>query len=253
VPDTFSPEAGKRLYRTGDLARYLSDGALEFLGRVDHQVKIRGYRIELGEIEDRLARHAGVREVAVIAREDVPGDKRLVAYIAPAADAPSTEDLLAVLRSELPEYMIPTAVVRMDHLPKTATGKVDRGALPAPQLGAGAGTEFVAPRTALEDVLAALWGEVLHIDAVGVQDDFLKLGGHSLLVTQLVARVRETLSVDIPLRVVFEKPTVALMAEYLLAQSNGHDLERTAEVIAEVARMSDEGVAAELAQSSHQT
>jgi amino acid adenylation domain-containing protein len=249
VPDTIGSLPGARLYRTGDRVRYRPDGTLEFLGRVDHQVKVRGHRIELEEIESRLAAAPGVRETAVVAREDTPGDQRLVAYVAPGVDAPAADALIATLRTQLPEHMIPSAIVALDRLPKTATGKVDRAALPPPDQFSVSREAMVEPRTALERVLAGLWADVLGLEVVGVHDDFFKLGGHSLLVTRLVARARELLRLDVPLRAVFEQPTVAGFGEFLRAKSPvADDLERTAEVLLQVAQLSDDGVTAALSE-----
>ena len=216
LPDPFSPRPGMRLYRTGDRARYGVGGLLEFLGRLDQQVKIRGYRIELGEIEVALAHLPGVREAVVLAREDEPGDKRLVAYVVPAGEtAPSPDELRDGLRGALPEYMVPTAFVLLEALPVTANGKLDRRALPAPQWSAA--VEFEAPRTPVEKVLAGIWSEVLGVPEVGREDDFFDLGGHSLLATQMVSRVRESFGVEVALRTLFERPTLAELAEAIEA------------------------------------
>jgi amino acid adenylation domain-containing protein len=205
VDDPFAPG---RLYRTGDRVRWMADGTLEYLGRLDEQVKIRGFRIELGEIEARLAEHAAVREVVVLAREDVPGDRRLVAYVAGAVEA---DALRAHVRQSLPEYMVPSAFVVLDRLPLTANGKVDRKALPAPDL-ASAEEKYVAPRTPVEEVLAGIWAEVLRLERAGVEESFFELGGHSLLATRVVSRIREVFGVELPLRALFEGPTVAELA-----------------------------------------
>jgi len=210
VPDPFSSEAGARLYRSGDRVRYLADGNIEFLGRIDHQVKIRGYRIELGEIESALQQHPAVREVVVLAREDVPGDKRLVAYVvAQSAPADLVDELRAHLRASLPEYMVPSAFVTLDALPLTPVGKVDRKALPVPERSASQQAAYVAPRTPSEGILCGIWAEVLGLERIGIEDDFFELGGHSLLATQVVSRVRQALSVELPLRELFSFPTIA--------------------------------------------
>jgi len=213
VPSPFAAAPGERLYRTGDLVQHRPDGVLEFLGRIDHQVKVRGYRIELGEIEAMLAEHPKVRESAVVAREESAGDKRLVAYVVPAdREAIETPELLAFLRARLPEYMIPSFVVPLAELPLTPNGKVDRRALPAPEgsrLAAGAPAR---PRTALEGELVEVWRELLGVADLGVQDDFFALGGHSLLATQLVSRLRGMFRTELPVRSVFENPTVAALA-----------------------------------------
>ncbi|WP_438025455.1 amino acid adenylation domain-containing protein [Sorangium sp. So ce233] len=210
LPDPFSREPGKRLYRTGDLGRTRDDGTIEFAGRRDHQVKIRGFRIELGEIEARLVEHPAVQEAAVLAREDRPGARRLVAYVTATDPAPSADELRAWLAARVPGYMVPPAFVRMAALPRTANGKVDRRALPAPE--AGDGLAHVPPRTATEERLAAIWAEVLGVERPSVEDSFFDLGGHSLLLTQVFARVRRAFDVEVPLRTLFETPTVAAQA-----------------------------------------
>ena len=213
IPNPFSNEPGARLYRTGDLVRYLPDGNLEFLGRIDEQVKIRGFRIELGEIEAVLAEHPAIREAAVIAREDIPGQKRLVAYIVPTGSSVPNAEVAAYLREKLPDYMVPSSFVAMSALPLTANGKVDRKALPAPDDSGSRQESYVAPRTPVEEVLANIWAGILQRDRVGVHDDFFELGGHSLLATQVVSRVRQALVTELPLRALFETPTVAGLAE----------------------------------------
>jgi amino acid adenylation domain-containing protein/FkbM family methyltransferase len=212
-------DAGERLYRSGDLVRYRPDGELEYLGRVDAQVKIRGFRIELGEVEIALASHPGVRDCAVLAREDVPGDRRLVAYAvlrpAPGGARPRVEDLRSHLRSRLPEYMIPAAFMLLEALPLTTSGKLDRRALPVPERTGSAG--YVAPADAVEEILAGIWAEVLDLPRVGVHDDFFAIGGHSLLATQVISRIRGVLRVELPLREIFESPTVAGLARAVRA------------------------------------
>jgi amino acid adenylation domain-containing protein len=204
---------GARMYRTGDRARWLADGNLEFLGRADHQVKVRGFRVEPAEVAARLLEHAAVREALVLVREDRPGEGRLVAYVVPeaGADAPSGE-LRDHLRERLPEFMVPSAFVAVDAFPLTPNGKVDRGALPLPEGGA-ADEAYVAPRTPTEEALAAIWAEVLGVERVGAADDFFRMGGHSLLATRVVSRVRRALEVEVPIRALFESPTVRAMAE----------------------------------------
>ncbi|MET0399016.1 MAG: amino acid adenylation domain-containing protein, partial [Longimicrobiaceae bacterium] len=198
--------------RTGDRARWRADGVLEFAGRTDFQVKIRGFRVEPGEVEAVLAGHPGVREAVVAVRETAPGERRLVAYATAAEGAElAPAAARAYLAERLPEYMVPAAVVVLEALPLTAHGKVDRHALPAPELGGGT-AEPVAPRTTTEEVLAGIWAEVLGLERVGVEDGFFELGGHSLLATRVVSRVRELFGVEVPLRAVFEGPTVAELA-----------------------------------------
>ncbi|HVR96679.1 MAG TPA: amino acid adenylation domain-containing protein [Thermoanaerobaculia bacterium] len=211
VPDPFAGESGARMYRTADLVRWLPDGDMDFLGRLDHQVKVRGFRIELGEVEAALGQHPGLREVAVLVREDRPGDRRLAAYAVPDGGAAvSADELRAFLRERLPEYMVPSSFLFLDALPLTANGKVDRCALPAPEWQPE--TSYVAPRNAAEATLASLFAEVLQVETVGVEDSFFERGGHSLLATRLASRVREAFGVELGVRAVFEAPTVAGLA-----------------------------------------
>jgi amino acid adenylation domain-containing protein len=217
VPHPYSHD-GARLYRTGDQVRWLADGTLEFLGRWDQQVKLRGFRVELGEIESALNEHEAVQESVVVAQEDEPGERRLVAYVVTASDDPNFNgsELRSYLRERLPEYMVPSAFVPLEQLPLTPNGKVDRRALPAPeQDGSSALLEYVAPRTQTEELLCQLWAGVLKAERVGITDNFFELGGHSLLATQLVSRVREIFQVDLPLRRLFELPTVSDLAAAL--------------------------------------
>ncbi|MBW4456089.1 MAG: amino acid adenylation domain-containing protein [Nostoc indistinguendum CM1-VF10] len=213
IPNPFSHKEGARLYKTGDLARYLSDGNIEYLGRIDHQVKIRGFRIELGEIEAVLSQHPEVRETVVIAREDQPGNKRLVAYLVPNREEPAISELRGFLNEKLPEYMVPNAFVILDTLPLMPNGKVDRRALLAPDIGLSRKASFVAPQTPTEKVIAGIIAEVLGLKLVGIHDNFFELGGHSLLATQVISRVREAFSVELPLRRLFESPTIAQLSE----------------------------------------
>jgi amino acid adenylation domain-containing protein len=210
VPDAFGGEPGARLYRTGDLARYLADGRIEFIGRRDQQVKIRGFRIEPGEVESALRTHGAVRECVVLAREDEPGNKQLVAYVVAASGSqPSASELRDHLRQRLPEYCIPSAVIVLDELPLTSNGKVNRHALPAPNdVRDESWSDYVAPRTPAEEMLAGIWAEVLRVERVGVSDNFFDLGGHSLLATQLISRVREAFRIEIPLRQLFDAPAL---------------------------------------------
>jgi len=204
-----NPFGAGTLYRTGDRVRWLADGTLDYMGRLDEQVKIRGFRIELGEIESALLDHDGVREAAVIVREDQPGDRRIVAYLVGEAEA---ESLRAHLRTRLPEYMVPSAFVSIDTLPLTPNGKLDRKALPAPDFAA-AEDAYTAPRTPAEEVLAGIWADVLGVERTGIHDSFFELGGHSLLATRVVSRVREAFGIELSLRALFEGPTIAQMAE----------------------------------------
>jgi len=210
APDPFAAEPGARAYRTGDRVRWRPDGELEYLGRVDRQVKVRGYRIEPGEVESAILLHPGVREAAVELRDDASGDARLVGYVVPSAEeAPPGAELRAFLRDRLPAHLVPSAWVAIAELPRTASGKVDRKALPAPDGSRpDTGREFVEPKTPTEAALAEIWAEVLGLDRVGTDDSFFELGGHSLLATQVVSRTRERLGVEVPLRAVFEDLTV---------------------------------------------
>ena len=212
----------------------MRDGVIEFLGRIDQQVKIRGFRVEPGEIETVLRAHASVADVTVIAREDVPGDRRLVAYVVaadgfvPDGGGFDAADLRAHLSSRLPAHMVPSAFVTMDALPLTANGKIDRRVLPAPEF-VEAPAEYVAPRTAVEALLSGVWSEVLGRDQIGVTEAFWEVGGHSLRAMQIAARVRDALGVDLPLRLFFETPTIAALAEHLVAaETEPGSLERAA-------------------------
>lgn len=221
IPHPFASEPGMRLYRTGDLARYRADGELEYLGRNDQQVKVRGFRIEPGEIEAALTRHAGVREALVVALEESAGDKRLVAYLVADGqkdDLPANEQVRQHLQTLLPDYMIPAAYVWLEELPLTAHGKIDRAALPAPDWASQVTTMYVAPRTPTEECLASLWAQLLRCERVGVHDNFFELGGHSLLATRLIARVSEAFRLSLPLRTLFEAPTLASFAARLEQQ-----------------------------------
>lgn len=232
ILNPFSTTPGARLYKTGDLARFLPDGAIEYLGRLDHQVKLRGFRIELGEIEAVLAQHPAVREAVVLAREDTPGQKYLAAYIVPrgestvagrADSSALVQELRAFLPMKLPAYMLPASFVVLEALPLMSNGKVNRRALPAPTaIHTRSGTTYVAPRTPSEEVLVGMWTSLLHVPQVGIHDNFFDLGGHSLLATQLVSRLRQTFHVELPLRTVFEAPTVATLALHIeMAQRAG--------------------------------
>ena len=224
--------AGGRMYRSGDLARWRGDGVLEFVGRADHQVKVRGFRIEPGEIEAALVGHADVTQAVVVARADRAGGQQLVGYVVLAAGAAADA---AALRSHvgarLPDYMVPSAIVVLDHLPLTANGKLDRGALPAPQVRAGVVRLARSPQ---EELLCALFAEVLGLERVGIDDDFFALGGHSLLATRVISRIRSSLEVEVSIRSLFEAPTVAALVDRLgeadAARPALHAVERPSEV-----------------------
>ncbi|MFN8596434.1 MAG: amino acid adenylation domain-containing protein [Anaerolineae bacterium] len=209
-----SPAFGGRLYKTGDLARWLPDGNIEFIGRTDFQVKVRGYRIELGEIEAVLNQHPDVRKsVVLVWPGEADGDKRLAAYVVAPPESTLTPDALREFaRVRLPDYMLPSAFTVLDTLPITANGKVDRRALPVPNWSV-LNAEHVAPRTPTEELLCGLWSQILKIERVGITDNFFALGGHSLLATQIVSRVREAWQIDLPLKQIFEAPTIATLAE----------------------------------------
>jgi acyl-CoA synthetase (AMP-forming)/AMP-acid ligase II/acyl carrier protein len=225
ITNPFTKQPGDRLYRTGDLGRYLPDGDVAFQGRVDHQVKIRGFRIELGEIEATLARHPGVRETLVLASVWEDGDpaapsredKHLVAYVVPnRAAAPTPQELRQFLGEKLPQYMIPAAFVVLDAFPLTPNRKIDRRALPAPARDQiERESAFAAPSTPYEEILVEVWEEVLGLQEIGVHDNFFSLGGHSLLATQVASRVRNYFEIELPVRSIFEAPTVAGIAMYV--------------------------------------
>jgi acyl-CoA synthetase (AMP-forming)/AMP-acid ligase II/acyl carrier protein len=245
VANPFNKIAGDRLYKTGDRGRYLPDGTLEFIGRADHQVKIRGFRIEPGEIETVLSQHPAVRETVVVARGEVENPKsetcgervrsvgnpkspdpstplragkRLVAYVVSRQrQAPAANDLRDFVKKKLPEYMVPSAFVFLDALPLTPNGKVDRRTLPAPDRWLALEEGYATPRTPVEERLAKIWTEVLKVERVGIHDNFFRLGGHSLKATQLMSRLREAFQVEVPLRKLFEIPTVAELAESIEA------------------------------------
>ncbi len=240
VPDPFSGEPGARLYRTGDLARLRVDGELEFRGRADAQLKVRGFRIEPGEIEAALMALGGIREAVVVARDDVPGGARLVAYVVPDGTAAGPQDPRQALRELLPEHMVPAAFVPVAAIPRTPNGKTDRAALPAPDAGAAQQRGYVAPRSALETLLASVWAEVLGRERVGIEDDFFDLGGHSLLAMQVSARL-EASKIAFPVRMLFQHPTVEQMARALAAaEARPGQTEKVAALVLQVQSLSPE-------------
>jgi acyl carrier protein len=226
IPNPFNTGPGARLYKTGDLASYLPDGVIKFLGRTDHQVKLRGFRIELGEIEAALKRGPDVQDGVVVVREDTPGDKRLVAYVVLARGRESSlGELRGFLKEKLPEYMIPSAFVRLNDLPLTRHGKVDRQSLPAPESERPElRASYVEPRTRIEGTIAAIWQEVLRVEKVGVDDNFFDLGGHSLLMVQVHSGLREAFSKEISLIEMFRNPTVGLLARYFAGERDQQPL-----------------------------
>ncbi|MDZ8084001.1 MAG: amino acid adenylation domain-containing protein [Nostoc sp. DedQUE12b] len=211
----------ERVYKTGDLARYLGDGNIEYLGRIDNQVKMRGFRIELGEVEAVLSQHGDVEGCCVIAREDTPGDKRLVAYVVADQDCtPTISELRQFLKAKLPDYMVPNAFVMLESLPLTPSGKVDRRALKAPDLHSSDSDKFVAPRNQLELQLTQIWSKILKVDKVGVQDNFFDLGGHSLLTPYLMAQIKQQFGKDIPIASLYQNPTIEQLATIVQADSD---------------------------------
>ena len=215
IPDRFGKAPGARLYGTGDLARYLSDGNIEFLGRIDHQVKVRGYRVEAGEIEAALAEHPAVREAVIVAHEYAPAEIRLVAYLVMSEEVTDI-DLRDFLKQKLPDYMIPSVFMRLGSLPLTPNGKINRKALPPPHsLRPESRSEYVAPQTSLEQAIASIWKQVLQIENVGARDNFFDLGGHSLLVAQVQSKLRDRLNADVPVVELFKYPTICSLAERL--------------------------------------
>ena len=215
IPSPFADAPGARLYKTGDVARWLSDGTLELLGRIDHQVKIRGFRVEPAEVEAALLQHPDVREAVVTVVELGAGGKSLAAHVVPRRDRDiAFEGLRRFLKERLPAYLVPSAFLRLEALPLTSNGKVDRNALPAPDPAhLTLESEFVPPRTPTEEVVAGIWAAVLGRDRVGVHDDFFELGGHSLLATQVASRLRNTFAIEVPVRMLFEATTVAALSE----------------------------------------
>jgi natural product biosynthesis luciferase-like monooxygenase protein len=221
APGPFAP--GQRMYRTGDRVRFRADGVIDFLGRVDHQVKLRGHRVELGEIEAALMQHSDVHQAVVVLRADIPDDPQLVAYFVPAADEAATPNSLRdFLRQKLPEHMVPAVYVALEKLPLTPNGKVDRKALPSPEAShVKAEGQFVAPAGNVEQQVAAIWKDILHVDQIGAEDNFFDFGGHSLQVVQVQNRLRETIGVDVPVLKLFQFPTIRALAKFIGERSDG--------------------------------
>jgi amino acid adenylation domain-containing protein len=246
IHDPFSADPAARLYKTGDLARYLPDGAIEYLGRIDHQVKIRGFRIELGEIETVLGQHPRVQEAVVVVREtDQKADKQLVAYIVPAPDQePTLPELRAFLAKKVPDYMIPAAFVILGSMPLTPNGKVNRRALPAPDPARPMVDQpYVGPRNDTEARLAQIWSEVLKVERVGIHDNFFEMGGHSLLATLMISRIQQRFQVDLPVQALFDAPTVAGLAVLLVQKEAGQlDDEMLLQMLAALEALPDDEV-----------
>ena len=244
IPDPFAGEPGARLYKTGDLARYLAGGEIDFLRRLDHQIKIRGFRVELNEIETALSGLPEVRETAVVLREDEPGRPRLVAYVVPRDGALDVRELRQALASTLPDFMIPALFVPLPALPLNPNGKLDRRALPAPDGARPELDDYVAPRTPLEEGIARIWEELLGIDRAGIHDDFFALGGDSLVAMRLTSKLGRTFGVEVPLRSLFEQPTVADLAALVdqrqIERAGNADAEALNRLLAEIEGLADE-------------
>jgi amino acid adenylation domain-containing protein len=237
--DSFAQRDGVRMYDTGDMVRWLPDGNLEFLGRADEQLKLRGYRVEPAEVEAALRSHAQVREAVVAIQTSATGEPRLIAYCVGQGPI-EREQLRSHLTEWLPEYMMPGAIVVLAELPRTPSGKIDKLSLPDPDLADAQNTEYIAPRTPLEEAVATIWKQVLGVEQVGAQDDFFALGGHSLLATQVVARVRSDFAVDLPLHSLFTYPTVASLAAEMVNMMGASETDETDKLMAELEGMSDE-------------
>jgi amino acid adenylation domain-containing protein len=255
VPHPYSRNAGARLYRTGDLVRYREDGNIEFLKRMDQQVKVRGFRVELGEIESTLNQYRAVMESIVVDRKDSSGDIRLIAYFVPEVGVePTSLELLTFLQEKLPSYMLPSAFIAIKEIPLTPNGKVDRRALPAPEQIEVSTAGFIAPRTEMEQLVAEIWCEILGITQVGADSNFFDLGGHSLLATRVMNRIRERCGVELPLRVLFEFPTVVSLAAKLDdARPKETELSRILDILVNMENISEEEVTTLLAQSESQS
>jgi hypothetical protein len=239
--DPFNPD--RRTYDTGDLVRWLPNGTLEFIGRADEQVKIRGFRVEPAEVEAALRAHPGVQDAVVLAQTSPAGDARLIAYCAADGvvdDAPSPDALAAHVAEWVPEFMVPSAIVVLDSLPRTPSGKIDVRSLPDPAELATAVQEFVAPRSPMEEAVAGIWLRVLGVSQVGVLDDFFSLGGHSLLATQVVAHVRSDFAVDLPLHSLFTHPTIESLTAEIVRTMGDSEGDATATLLAELEGLSDE-------------
>jgi acyl-coenzyme A synthetase/AMP-(fatty) acid ligase len=247
IPDPHGQDPGRRLYKTGDLARRLPDGDMEFLGRRDHQVKIRGHRVEPGEVEAVLSEHSAVDEAVALVTEDGLGEKRLVAYVVAQDESLfEEEELRKYAAARMPAYMVPSAVVKLERMPLTSNGKIDRQALPRLDFGSrNIKREVVLPRTPAEQVLAGIWVNVLGVHEVGVHDNFFNLGGHSILAARAIFRVREAFQVDLPLRDLFERPTVDGLIDVMAEILGGRDtVEQIAETFMDLQELSQEEIKA---------
>jgi acyl-coenzyme A synthetase/AMP-(fatty) acid ligase/acyl carrier protein len=237
VPHPFSKVGGERLYQSGDLVRWGKDGNLEFVGRADHQVKIRGRRIEPGEVEAALRENPEIQEAAVVAHENIAGEKRLVGYVVWREGAVTdVREVRSYLRQRLPDYMLPSALVALERLPLTPNGKLDRKMLPAPE-GRQEEAPYLAPRTPMEEMLVRVWAEALRVERIGVHDNFFDLGGHSLIATSMISRVRSEIGIEMPLQSVFEAPTLEAFAERILVM---HLLSGQTNKLPDTARHDDE-------------
>jgi amino acid adenylation domain-containing protein len=250
IPTPFSDDPGARLYKTGDLVRYRADGNIEYLGRLDYQVKIRGFRIELGEIESVLLQHPAIAETVVVAREEQPGDKRLVAYIVSQQTfSPTAQELLTYLKQKLPDYMIPSTFVTLDALPLTPNGKIDRNALPAPNHAVcGPHPGMTAPRTAAEELVAQIWSDIIGVEQIGIHDNFFELGGHSLLAIRVISHLRDVFNVELPLNSLFENPTIEALLSKIVEILGRPQVEAIAETEKHVNQLSPEEVSAMLSE-----
>jgi amino acid adenylation domain-containing protein len=243
IPDQLSGQSGARLYRTGDCARFLPSGEIEYLGRFDQQIKIRGYRVELGEIEALLNQHPSVKTAVVTAREEMVGGRRLVGYVVGQEAEVESGELRRYLKEKLPEYMVPSVFVNLAEIPLTTNGKIDRKALPAPDASPLA-EAYLDPRNEIEETIAGILRETLELKRVGVHDDFFELGGHSLLATRVTSRLRERFQIDLSLRAIFERPTVAGLAAEITRLRSEHRGQLEAELLAELDQLSEEEAAA---------
>jgi len=245
IPNPFNEKPGSRLYRTGDMGRFSPDGNIEFLGRMDDQVKIRGYRIELGEIESVLKQHSGIKDAVVLARDDKSDESELVCYSVPMAEqAPTINEIKNYLRQKLPDYMVPSTIVLLDALPMTTSHKIDRTRLPDPEQKRSdlVGT-YIAPQTPLEKVLAGIWTEVMDVEKIGTQDNFFDLGGHSLLLLQVISRIHDVFGIEISPKYLFENPTVADLAALILQDTENQErITKTAQMVLKIVRMSEKEI-----------